>query len=67
MTPADVKTYSEFIGDFVTAVQAAKKAGQTVDDVVRTWTTPAKYAGYNAAAAGPREGRRARSIWTETK
>ena len=48
MTPADVKTYSEFIGDFVAAVQAAKKAGKTVDDVVASWTTPAKYAGYAA-------------------
>ena len=49
MTPADVKTYSEFIGDFVAAVQAAKKAGKTADDVVASWATPAKYAGYAAA------------------
>ena len=28
-------------------MQAAKKAGKTVDDVVTSWTTPAKYAGYN--------------------
>jgi hypothetical protein len=31
----------------VAAVQAAKKAGKTVDDVVATWATPASYPGYN--------------------
>ena len=46
-TPADLRLYSEFIADFVTFVQDAKKAGKTVDDVVNTWKTPAKYTGYN--------------------
>jgi hypothetical protein len=46
MTPADLKLYSEYIADFVRFVQEAKKAGKTVDDVVKTWTNPAKYAGY---------------------
>ena len=32
--------------DFAEFVQDAKKAGKTVDDVVSTWQTPAKYAGY---------------------
>jgi glyoxylase-like metal-dependent hydrolase (beta-lactamase superfamily II) len=48
MTPADVKTYAAFIREFVTTVQAAKRAGRSVDDVVATWKTPAAYAGYNA-------------------
>jgi glyoxylase-like metal-dependent hydrolase (beta-lactamase superfamily II) len=48
MTPADVKTYAAFIREFVTPVQAAKRAGRSVDDVVATWKTPAAYAGYNA-------------------
>jgi glyoxylase-like metal-dependent hydrolase (beta-lactamase superfamily II) len=47
-TPADLRLYSEFIADFVTFVQDAKKAGKTVDDVVTSWKTPAKYTGYNA-------------------
>jgi cyclase len=45
-TIADLKLYSDFIGDFVTFVQTAKKAGKTIDDVVNTWKTPAKYTGY---------------------
>jgi glyoxylase-like metal-dependent hydrolase (beta-lactamase superfamily II) len=49
-TPADLRLYSEFIADFVTFVQDAKKAGKTVDDVVTSWKTPAKYTGYNAPA-----------------
>lgn len=66
MTPADVKTYSEFIAEFVAAVQAAKKAGKSVDDVVASWTTPAKYAGY-AAAQAARVKADAEVIFTETK
>ena len=58
MTPADVKTYSEFIGDFVAAVQAAKKAGKSVDDVVKSWTTPARYRRVQPADARPGQGRR---------
>ena len=45
-TMADMKTQSEFVADFVKFVQDAKKAGKTADDVVATWKTPAKYAGY---------------------
>ena len=48
MTPADVTTYAAFIREFVTTVQAAKRAGRSVDDVVASWKTPATYAGYNA-------------------
>lgn len=48
MTPADVRTYAAFIREFVTTVQAAKRAGRSVDDVVASWKTPAAYAGYNA-------------------
>ena len=45
-TPADLKIYAEFVADFVAFAQNAKKGGKTVDDVVATWKTPAKYAGY---------------------
>ena len=45
-TPTDIKTQSEFIGEFVRFVQAAKKAGKTVDDVVQTWATPSRFANY---------------------
>ncbi len=73
-TPADLRRYSEFIADFVKFVQDAKKAGQTVDDVVNTWKTPAKYTGYTEPATD--DARKARAgrikadaevIWAETK
>ncbi len=65
-TPADLRLYSEFIADFVTFVQAAKKAGKTVDDVVKAWQVPAKYTGY--AKVNPDRIRAdAQVIWDETK
>jgi len=51
MTPADLREYSEFNKDFAAAVQAAKKAGRSVDEVAASWTIPAKYQGYAAPAA----------------
>lgn len=65
-TVAELSEYSGFIREFVTAVQAAKKSGRTVDDVVGSWKTPAKYAGY----ANPQPARvkaDAQVIWDETK
>jgi glyoxylase-like metal-dependent hydrolase (beta-lactamase superfamily II) len=65
-TPADLRLYSEFIDDFVAFVQAAKKSGKTVDDIVNTWKVPAKYAGY-APPNTDRVRADARVIWDETK
>jgi cyclase len=65
-TPAELREYAEFVRDFVKTVQDAKKAGKTVDDVVKTWTTPARYAGY----AQPQEARvraDAQVVWDESK
>jgi len=75
-TPADLRIYSEFLADFVKFVQDAKKAGKTVDDVVSTWKTPAKYTGYTVpdpataaqvTAAAARVKADAQVIWDETK
>ncbi len=66
MTPADLRTYAAFIRDFVAAVQSAKAAGRSVDDVVATWKTPAAYAGYNAPQPA-RIKADAEVIWSETK
>ncbi len=73
-TPADLKLYSEFLADFVTFVQDAKKAGKTIDDVVNTWKTPAKYTGYNELTTEEQRTARANRIkadaqviWDETK
>ena len=65
-TMADLKTQSEFIADFVKFVQDAKKAGKTVDEVVATWKTPAKYTGYAAPQAARVKGD-AEVIWGETR
>jgi cyclase len=73
-TIADLKLYSEFIADFVTFVQDAKKAGKTIDEVVNTWQTPAKYKGYNVPTTKDELTTRvnrtradAQVIWDETK
>jgi|SoiMethySBSTD1v2_1073268.scaffolds.fasta_scaffold99151_2 cyclase len=74
MVPADLKLYSEFIADFVQFVQEAKKAGKTIDDVVNTWKTPAKYTGYTEptndeqrTARANRVKADAQVVWDETK
>jgi glyoxylase-like metal-dependent hydrolase (beta-lactamase superfamily II) len=51
MSPAELREYSDFNKEFAAAVQAAKKAGRTVDEVAGSWTIPAKYQGYAAPAA----------------
>jgi cyclase len=73
-TPADLKLYSEFIADFVKFVQDAKKSGKTIDDVVNTWKTPAKYTGYAEPTTDDQRTARvnrikadAQVIWDETK
>jgi cyclase len=51
MTPKDLQEYSEFLGEFVEAVRAGKKAGQTAEQIASSWKVPAKYAGYTAPQA----------------
>lgn len=48
MTLADLREYAEFNREFLAAMQDAKKAGRTVQDVASSWKMPAKYAGYAA-------------------
>jgi cyclase len=43
VTMAEVKEYSDFNRAFVDAVRAAKKSGQTIDDVVKTWKVPERF------------------------
>lgn len=50
MTPADLREYAEFNRDFLNAVREGKKAGKSVDEIVKSWTMPAKYKGYAAPA-----------------
>ena len=46
MTMNDLKEYADFNREFLMAVQEAKKAGKSVDDVASTWKQPEKYTGY---------------------
>jgi cyclase len=43
LSMADLKTYGDFIREFVQTVQAAKRAGRTLDDVVNTWNVPERF------------------------
>jgi cyclase len=46
MTPNDLMEYANFISDFVDAVRAAKKSGQTAEAFAESWKAPEKYSGY---------------------
>lgn len=48
MTMNDLQEYAQFNRDFLSAMQEAKKAGRSPDEVAKGWTMPAKYAGYAA-------------------
>lgn len=65
-TPADMRQFADFVGDFVAHVQAAKKAGKTAADAVKEWTNPAKYTGFSAPNAA-RATAYAQVIMDETK
>ena len=47
-TIADMREFADFVSDFVTHVQAAKKAGKTAAQAVAEWKNPEKYQGYGA-------------------
>jgi hypothetical protein len=51
MTVADLREYAAFNRDFLTAVQEAKKAGTSADDLAASWKVPEKYVGYTAPQA----------------
>ncbi len=51
MTMADLSEYAEFNKEFMRDVQAAKKAGKSVDEVAASWKIPEKYKGYAAPQA----------------
>jgi hypothetical protein len=46
MTMNDLLEYTDFNRDFVSDIQAQKKAGKSAEEVVKTWTAPAKYSNY---------------------
>ena len=49
MTPAELMEYATFNREFAEAVRAAKKAGTSVEDFVKSYSVPAKFTGYQPA------------------
>jgi cyclase len=49
MTMPELLEYAQFNQEFLASVREAKKSGKGVEDVVKSWTMPAKYKGYAAA------------------
>lgn len=66
MTMADLQEYAQFNREFLAAVQEAKKAGKSAEETAKSWTQPAKYAGY-AAPQPPRLLANVQVIYAETK
>ena len=51
----ELNQWAAFNRDFLEMVRAGRSAGQTVNEIAASWTTPSKYVGYAAAnAAGVR-------------
>jgi glyoxylase-like metal-dependent hydrolase (beta-lactamase superfamily II) len=46
MTMADLREYITFNREFLSDMQAAKKAGKSIDATTASWKIPAKYKGY---------------------
>jgi glyoxylase-like metal-dependent hydrolase (beta-lactamase superfamily II) len=68
LTMADVRMYSEFNRAFVDAVRAAKKSGQTLDDVVNTWKVPERFVAWGATQPNAARLRaNAQVVWNELK
>ena len=48
---SDLQEFADFTREFVAAAQAAKKAGKSADDAVKSLNLPAKYKDYNMTRA----------------
>ena len=67
-TPAELTEYAAFVREFVTAVRTAKKEGKTAEDVAKSWSTPARFAGSGYGPADPKRVMAdAQVIWDEIK
>jgi cyclase len=65
-TVAELTEYAAFVREFVSTVQTAKEDGKTLDDVIKSWSTPTKFTGY-----GPADPARVKAdaevVWNEIK
>ena len=69
LTMADLTTYADFVREFVQAVQAAKRAGRTIDGFVSTWKLPERFVKEGYVDIGNLRPLRpdVEVIWKETK
>jgi hypothetical protein len=69
LTVADLKMYGEFVGEFVGAVQQAKRSGRTVDDFVRAWKIPDRFLAEGYVSVEHLRPVRAdvEAVWNETR
>ncbi len=65
-TPADLRQYADFMRNFVDAVRAAKKNGQTVEQFAASWKVPAQFPGYSTGL-GDSLKNDAQVVWDELK
>jgi cyclase len=66
-TRSDLREYSQFVREYVTYAQEAKKAGKSVDDAVKGWKIPEKYAGYNTTPNAARDKVNFELVYKESK
>ena len=45
LAPSDLRTYSEFVREFVESVRASRRGGATIDDFAAAWRIPERYEG----------------------
>ncbi len=64
MTMPELEEYATFNREFADVMRTARKEGKSVEDIVKTWTIPAKYQGYTAPAE-PRLRSNAQVIYDE--
>lgn len=66
-TPADMLQFADFVQEFVTYVQAGKKAGKSVAEVAKGWSTPGTFTGFAPAPDVLRVEAYVQVIFDETK
>ncbi len=64
---AELREYIEYVKEFVSTAQTAKKAGKTTDQFSKEWKTPARFKGYEAMPIALRVKAVADLIYKETK
>jgi len=69
LTMADLKTYGDFVREWVQTIQAAKKSGRTIDEFIAGWKIPERFAkeGYLSTEHLRSTRPDVEAVWNETK